>query len=323
MTVTPGVSPVRVAKRLLLILSIAVPALLSSSCVFAARTVYRQYAQARERSQFEDEAGGMVADADLPAGTRIVRDVAYGADPKQKFDVYAPKDVRNAPVIVMVHGGGWAFGDRRMSRVVTNKARHWLAQGFVFVSVGYRLLPAAPVEDQAHDVAHALAAIQQRAATWGGDGGKVVLMGHSAGAHLVALVAASPTLATEAGAKPWRGSVLLDSAAYDVGAVMRGRHFPLYDRAFGSDSARWDALSPLVQLSKAAAPVFAVCSSRRMESCPHAQAFAEKARSLGGQALVQREDKTHAEINADLGTPGVYTDAVDGFLRAIGVIPAR
>jgi len=104
---------------------------------------------------------------------------------------------------------------------------------------------------------------------------------------------------------------------------MRGRHLPLYDRAFGSDPAHWDALSPLVQLSKAAAPVLAVCSSRRAESCPHAKAFVEKARSLGGQALVQREDRSHAEINADLGTPGPYTDAVDGFLHAIGVTPAR
>lgn len=313
----------RIGKRLLLLLPVAALALLSSSCVFAARTIYHEVAEARERAQFEDEAGSGVVDADLPAGTRIVRDVAYGTDPRQKFDVYAPADAKNAPLIVMVHGGGWAFGDRRMSRVVTNKARHWLPQGFVFVSVGYRLLPAAPVEEQARDIAHALAAIQQRAATWGGDGGKVVLMGHSAGAHLVALVAASPALATEAGAKPWRGSVLLDSAAYDVGAIMRGRHLPLYDRAFGSDPARWDALSPLVQLSKAPAPVFAVCSSRRVESCPHAQAFAEKARSLGGQALVHREDMSHSEINADLGRPGTYTDAVDGFLHAIGVVAAR
>lgn len=313
----------RNCKRILLLLSVATPALLSSSCVFAARTVYREVVQARERSQFEDEAGGSVADADLPAGTRIVRDVAYGLDPKQKFDVYAPRNATNAAVIVMVHGGGWAFGDRRMSRVVAEKAKHWLPEGFIFVSVGYRLLPAAPVEEQARDVAHALAAIQQRAATWGGDGSKLVLMGHSAGAHLVALVASSPALAAEAGARPWRGSVLLDSAAYDVAAIMRGRHLPLYDRAFGNDPPRWNALSPFVQLAKAPAPVLAVCSSRRAESCPHAQAFAEKARSLGGQALVLREDMSHAEINARLGTPGDYTDAVDGFLHAIDVFPAH
>jgi arylformamidase len=311
------------SKRLLIVLCVAVPTLLSSNCVFAARTLYRQYAQTRERTQLDDDEGGAVSAADLPAGIHIANDVSYGSDARQKFDVYAPKDAKNAPIIVMVHGGGWAFGDKRMSRVVTNKVKYWVPKGYVFISIGYRLLPTASVEEQARDVANAVAAVEQRAATWGGNGSKIVLMGHSAGAHLVALLAASPSLVLAAGAKPWTGSVLLDSAAFDLAAIMRGRHLPLYNRAFGSDPARWDKLSPLVQLSARPSPLLAICSTRRIESCPHAEAFVDKARSLGAQALVQRENKTHGEINADLGAPGAYTDAVDGFIRAIGVIPAR
>ena len=313
-------------RRLFVCLSFVfgiVAALLSSSCVFAARASGRDYAQAREQGELDEGAGAAVAVADLPADIRIIRDVAYGADGHQKFDVYAPKQARNAPVIVMVHGGGWAFGDRNMARVVTNKVKHFLPQGYIFVSIDYRLLPSTAVAEQARDVARAVAAIEQRAPDWGGDPGKITLMGHSAGAHLVALLTASPTLATAAGVKPWRGSVLLDSAAFDVAAIMRGRHFPLYDRAFGSDPAQWNAVSPLSALSGPIVPVFAVCSSRRRESCGQAQAFADKAKGFGSRVIVQREDRSHGEINFELGEPGAYTDAVDGFLRSIGAAPAR
>lgn len=293
-------------------------ALLSSSSVFAARTIDREYAQAGACGQFDDDIGAEVAVADLPRNIRIIRDVAYGSDPREKFDVYAPEHANAAPVIVMVHGGGWAFGDRNMSRVVTNKVKHWVPQGYIFVSIDYRLLPSAPVAGQAQDVARAVAAIEQRAREWGGDAGKIVLMGHSAGAHLVALLTASPTLANAAGVKPWRGSVLLDSAAFDVAAIMRGRHLPLYDRAFGKDAAQWDAVSPFAVLARPIVPVFAVCSSRRFESCPQVQTFAGKAKLLGSQVIVRREDRSHGEINFELGEPGAYTDAVDAFLRAVG-----
>lgn len=311
----------RIRRRLSTGLVLALPALLSSSCVFAAKTLYTQYAEARERMQLDDEAGAAVAIADLPPDIRVVRDVAYGSDARQKFDVYAPKAAKNAPIIVMVHGGGWAFGNKSMSRVVTNKVRHWLPEGYIFVSIDYRLLPSTPVAGQAQDIAMALASVQRRAAEWGGDASRLVMMGHSAGAHLVALLATSPTLVAAAGAKPWRGSVLLDSAVIDVGAIMRGRHLPLYDRAFGKDSTQWEAVSPLAALTRPIAPVLAVCSTRRFESCVQAQALAEKSRSLGSQVLVQRENRSHSEINAELGAAGAYTDAVDGFLRAIDVVP--
>ena len=308
--------------RLAFVLGITA-ALLPSSRVFAARAIYNEVAQARERGQLDEEAGAEVAVGDLPADIRIVRDVAYGADEHQKFDAYAPKNASNAPIIVMVHGGGWAFGDRKMARVVTNKVRHWVPEGYIFVSIDYRLLPSTSVAEQARDVARAVAAIEQRASAWGGDPGKVTLMGHSAGAHLVALLTASPTLATVAGVKPWRGTVLLDSAALDVAAIMRGRHFPLYDRAFGTDPAQWDAVSPLSALAGPIVPVLAVCSSRRRESCTQAQAFADKAKGFGSRVIVQREDRSHGEINFELGEPGAYTDAVDGFLHSIGAAPGH
>src|SRR5438105_1576224 len=81
--------------------------------------------------------------------------------------------------------------------------------------------------------AGAIAFAQSQAGLWGGDPKRFVLMGHSAGAHLVALVAAGARTATKP--QPWRGAVLLDSAAFDVTTLMTHRHFGLYDHAFGGD----------------------------------------------------------------------------------------
>lgn len=253
-------------------------------------------------------------------GVRVERDIAYGSDPAQRLDVYVPEHP-TGPMILMVHGGGWAHGDKASSDVVTAKARHWTAQGFVFISTNYRLLPAATPLQQADDVAHALARVERDAARWGADPGRVILMGHSAGAHLVALLDASPELALRAGAQLWRGTVSLDSAALDVASLMQQRHLPLYDHAFGTDPSVWHAASPLDQLTAAARPMLAVCSSKRRESCVHADGFARKAGTLGVATEVLREDMTHAEINHLLGEPGAYTDAVDRWIAS--VLPSR
>lgn len=256
-------------------------------------------------------------EAPLPAGTRVVRDVAYGSDPRQRFDAYAPARAHNAPVILMVHGGGWRRGDKAMPGVVANKVAYWVPRGVVVISVDYRMLPDTPPLEQARDVARALALAQRRAAAWGADPDRFVLMGHSAGAHLVALLAARPELAREQGARPWRGTVSLDSACLDVVQTMRSPHFSLYDQAFGANPADWLAASPYQHLVAAPAPVLAVCSSRRRDSCPQAHAFVDKVQSLGGRARVLEQDLSHGEINKTLGEPSDYTTEVDAFLRSV------
>ena len=254
---------------------------------------------------------------DLPAGIRVLRDIVYGPDPLQRFDVYAPVGANNAPVILMVHGGGWSRGDKAMRGVVENKVKRWVPRGFIFVSVDYRRVPAVDPLQEAQDVARAIAKAQHDAATWGGDAHKFILMGHSAGAHLIALLDASPAWVHDADALAPLGSVLLDSAAFDLPAIMRAPHLALYDRAFGSDTTLWSAASPLIQLRQATPPILAVCSSRRSISCAQAQRFVAKAVSLGGRASVHQENRSHGEINVQLGMPGAYTDAVEEFLGSL------
>ncbi|WP_426663271.1 alpha/beta hydrolase [Rhodanobacter aciditrophus] len=262
--------------------------------------------------------------APLPSGVREIHDVAYGAGKLERFDIYLPtQGAHDAPVIFMVHGGGWAHGDKTDANVVQNKVARWVPEGFILVSTDYPMLPEANPLQQAQFVGNALAAAQRMAGSWGGDRQRFILMGHSAGAHLVSLVSAEPALALERSAAPWLGTVALDSAAYDVTRIMQGPHLPLYDDAFGSDPAFWAAASPIVQLDGRIAPFFAVCSSLRRESCPQAQRFVAKADLLGTRASMQPEPLTHEEINADLGLPDAYTEAVEDFMRTLDPAVAR
>lgn len=253
--------------------------------------------------------------AGLPAGTRVLRDIAYGDDPRQRLDAYLPASSRQAPVIFIVHGGSWAFGDKDHPGLIGNKAAYWLPQGYALVSINYRTLPDTPPLEQAKDVARALAAAQRLAPSWGADRDRVVLMGHSAGAHLVALLAADPQLARAAGATPARAAVLLDSAAYDVARLMRDRHPRLYDRAFGKDPAGWKDASPYDRLSRQALPMLAVCSTRHaVGACAQARKFSEKAATVGVHVQVLPQALSHMEINRRLGQASDYTTHVDGFL---------
>jgi arylformamidase len=284
-----------------------------------AQTVRERIAARMAKDELDDgDDERATSGASFGPDVQVVRDVAYGRDDDQRFDVYLPRrGVQNAPVIFMVHGGGWHRGDKAMRAVVANKVAHWVPKGYVFISTNYRMLPqAAPVE-QAEDVTRALIDAQQKAASWGGDASKFILMGHSAGALLIALVSSNPDLALRQGAARWRGSVLLDSATLDVVQTMEGRHLPLHDRAFGSDPAYWRRASPYHHLAPVAAPMLAVTSTRRRSSPPQAHRFAEKATSLGLRVPVLEQALSHREINETLGTSGPYTEAVDAFIATL------
>lgn len=253
---------------------------------------------------------------DLPPGTHVLRDLAYGRDPAQCLDIYLPPLAEDAKLIVMVHGGGWMRGDKALLRSVKNKVLHWVGRGVVLVSVNYRLLPQARPLEQADDIAQALAFTQREAASWGADASSAVLMGHSAGAHLVSLVAADPSIAAGAGAQPWRATVTIDSAAFDLVRIMASPHFSFYDRAFGADPDEWRSASPFHRLrAKPTAPWLTIHSALRGDSAGQAEAFAAKANALGGSVDVLSVGLAHGDLNDLLGVPGAYTEAVDAFLH--------
>lgn len=245
----------------------------------------------------------------------VQRDIPYGSDPRQRFDVYLPAQATpGAPVIFMVHGGGWRIGGKAEAAVVQNKAPYYTARGHVFISINYRMLPDADPWQQAQDVALALAAAQGKASEWGADPRRFVLMGHSAGAHLVALLATDPALAP---GSSWLGAVVLDSGALDVPDIMQQRHMRLYDEAFGADPAFWRKVSPLHALRAGAQPLLLVCSTQRERACRQAHDFARRAQAIGVRAQVLEQDKSHREINLQLGADQAYTGAVQTFLDSL------
>lgn len=264
-----------------------------------------------------DAAQSISPSTALPAGSKVMRNIAYGGSRDQRLDVYAPANAQKAPVIFMVHGGGWTRGSKSAPGVVDAKVAHWLPRGYIFISVDTRLLPSANPLDQAGDVASALAYAQKHATSWGGDPSHFVLMGHSAGAHLVTLLTADPNIAGSRGAGPWRATIALDSAAYDVSAIMKKRHLALYDRAFGADPTFWERASPTLRLKTKPVSTLLVCSRRREDSCPAAKEFASRAQTLGSRSEVFPIDLSHAEINGELGDDERYTAVVDAFLRSV------
>ncbi|WP_324767484.1 alpha/beta hydrolase [Pokkaliibacter plantistimulans] len=272
----------------------------------------RELWQARRQAQSEEqEARGGASKG------QVLENVAYGSSDQERLDIYLPHQPHQAPLIVMVHGGGWRGGDKDSRSVVVNKIERWVPRGLIFVTVNYPMLPDTSVLQQANYVARALAYVEQHAAQWGGDSQQIVLMGHSAGAHLSALIGADPGRFASLGLKPWLGTVLLDSAAMDVESIMSSRHLRLYDDAFGNDPGYWHEVSPILYLGHQAAPFLAVCSSRRQTSCEEAERFASKAQQLQVSSSVLREDLSHRDINLQLGTEGDYTRTVERFMSGL------
>lgn len=253
-------------------------------------------------------------------------DLAYGPDPLQRMDVYLPeKKIDNAPILVMVHGGGWRRGDKKLGAALQNKLPYYTGKGFVLVSLNYRLVPQVTPVDQAHDIAKALAFIQDNASKWGADKTKVVLMGHSAGAHLVTLVTADARHTFAKNALPWLGTISLDGAAIDVEKSMReDQSRPLlgniYNTAFGTDPALWKASSPMTQLRSGAPPLLIVCSSTRPDQpCRQSVDFVAKAKQMGIRASTLPVRMSHGEINADVGLDNDLTRAIDQFMQQQGL----
>lgn len=307
-------SPSRIGICVLLV-AVFFPPLAQAGSILD-RLIERE-AQREQRELLDDSTP---AKFPLPDDVQVMRDVSYGTHARQKFDVYLPKNnqAKNKPIIFMVHGGAWVFGNKGARGVVENKMRHWLTQGAIFISTNYRLVPEVTPLEQAADIATAVATVQRSAIEWGADPQQLILMGHSAGAHLVALLAADASLVEKAGMQPWLGTIALDIAAYDVNRIMADKHHSFYDKAFGNNADFWTAISPYHVLStdniaRAKSLNFlAVCSKNRAEMpCPQAQRFVEKGNSLGMSAQLAPFALSHNQINQDLGRPSAYTDLVD------------
>ena len=138
------------------------------------------------------------------APDRLLEDgIAYGADPRQKLDIYRPAGIPPFPVLVFLYGGSWDSGSREIYRFLGGA---FAAHGFMTVVPDYRLFPAIRYPAFLEDCAAALAWTRRHITEYGGSSAPPTLMGHSAGAYNAAMLALDPGLLAAVGLAP-RGDI--------------------------------------------------------------------------------------------------------------------
>ena len=253
----------------------------------------------------------------LPPG---MAEMSYGRDPLQRLDLVAPAGNKRPPLIVFIHGGGWSIGDKR--HAIGAKASYFVGKGYGFASLNYRLVPQATVEQQAADIASAIAKLRTHAIGSNYDGERIVLMGHSAGAHLAALVGTDPQYLKGAGVPMGaiKGIVLLDGAGYNVPTQASAEMNivkPMYEAAFSKDPKRQAALSPT---RHAAAPNVGrwliLPIERRKDSQAQSKDLADALNRAGASAtVVAVPGESHGSLNKGLGEAGDFaTEQIERFL---------
>ena len=240
------------------------------------------------------------------------------------LDVYRRPPATDCPVLIWIHGGGWTVGDKA-GRAIETKVDFAGELGAVLVSVNHRLVtPGSQIRwpTMGQDAAAAVAWVADNADELGVDPERIALMGHSAGAHLVASLGTNPDLLDEFAMSrdDLRCVVSLDSAAYEV-SEDDVRSKGLFESAFGTDPVVLADASPTVQAVEHAGdmPEFIIVTRGTETRTAEAEAFAEALEAAGSSAeLIHAGGYSHEEVNTAVGDGGedVVTPPVRRFLES-------
>jgi acetyl esterase/lipase len=246
------------------------------------------------------------------ANTKVFRDIAYGSHRLQKLDVYQPDSCRqaNCPVVIWVHGGGWRMGSKNI-RAKFDMIEYWAGRGIVMVATDYRLSPDATHPAHVQDVAASIAWTHKNVSRYGGNPARISLLGHSAGAHLVALVGTSPSYLAAHGLAPanLRHVFPIDTASFDLtdpGGRMVGG---MIKDAFGTEPDVLREASPIFNVRPGYHyPAFIISAAKaRPDAVATSQDLAARLRKVGAIAEVMvmdysssRQMRAHAAIAQDL-----------------------
>jgi acetyl esterase/lipase len=246
---------------------------------------------------------------------RVTRDIKYDtAHERQVLDVYAPEGAKRLPVVFWIHGGGWQAGDKGM---VARKPKAFTDRGFVFVSINYRLLPAVAMDAINRDVAHALGWVHRNIAAHGGDPDRLLVMGHSAGGQLAALMCTDDRFARAEGVplSAIRGCVPVDADTFDVPAIIevaetraRTHHLPMpvngHRLKFGNDPAKHRQFSAVTHIAanKGIPPFLILHVDGQPDTTAQARRLANALEAAGIAArVVTGRETTHNSLNDNLG----------------------
>ncbi|MCU0511660.1 MAG: alpha/beta hydrolase [Anaerolineae bacterium] len=214
------------------------------------------------------------AQAGAPQPT-VTLNIAYvpGGTLRQRLDVYRPPNLTApAPTLILIHGGGYLFGDKLWVR---QNALYFASAGYAVVAPGYRLAPAHTYPAQIEDVFCALAWTFTHAAEYGLDQQRIAVVGESAGANAAALLAMVDDPARYLTGCPWalpeaarvRGAVLfyppldLSTCACERAKQMAALYLGVDPDALDQEAAVRQAMasaSPLAWLDGSEPPVLLV-----------------------------------------------------------------
>ena len=231
------------------------------------------------------------------------------------LDVY-PATGADLPVVIFVHGGGWFRGDKSN---VDAKPAAFNARAYVFVSVNYRLIPEVDVTDQMRDVTRSVAWVKKNIAQYGGDPSNIFLMGHSAGAHMVALIGTDESHLRAEGLAfaDIRGILALDTQTYDLTRLLP--NIPdeaggeVYWETFGHDPEFWKAMSPqtYVEAGRDIPPFFIVYTGDKKSRALISELFFNALQEAGvSSVLFPAPEKTHGSLNREFGLPNDRVSSV-------------
>jgi acetyl esterase/lipase len=259
-----------------------------------------------------------VASAAAANAQPVARDIPYGTThERQVLDVYAPAGAKNLPVVFWIHGGGWQSGDKTM---VALKPKAFTDAGFVFVSISHRLLPAVPMDAITRDVASALGWVHKNIAKYGGDPIRLLVMGHSSGGQLAALMCTDDRYAKAEGHSLTmiKGCVPVDADTFDIPAIIevaetraRVHHLPLptygHRQKFMDDPAKHRDFSPVTHVArgKGIPPFLILHIAGNPDTTAQARRMANVLEAAGVPVkVVAGREATHASLNDNIGVPG-------------------
>lgn len=187
----------------------------------------------------------------------VSRDLAYGEHERHRLDVFRKAGVEGAPVLVFVHGGGFVMGDKRSAETpfYDNIGTFAALQGFVGVTITYRLAPEHKFPSGVEDLAAVVRWLKDNIAGYGGDPEKIVLSGQSAGAaHVAGYVAHRSLHAAESGGIA--GAILM-SGIYDTLSCTPNEFHLAY---YGEDPKGWGPASCTAGLLNTTVPLLLTVS---------------------------------------------------------------
>lgn len=195
------------------------------------------------------------------------RDLAEGEDASQgknKLDLFLPKGRKDFPVLFFVHGGAWRTGDKgKYFGLYSNLGMFLARQGVGTVVTNYRLSPGVKHPEHIKDVAKAFAWTHKNIAKHGGRQDQVFACGHSAGGHLVALLATDESyLKAEGLTRADVKGVIPISGVYDVSAQVG-----LFDSAFGKDPEVRKLASPVNHVHAGEPPFLIIYADKDFLTC--------------------------------------------------------